>query len=157
MPDKLTSVGGQIVFQCNKASGAAAVLSWRAKALRRKVTSSLAAECYAIVATIGELIYIKAVLSLIFGSTFNEIPTYVMTDSKNLFESIYSSKLCDDKWLITDVVSIKEAINEKQITKVLLVPENEMIANCLAKSGASNCDLMRVLESGQLPMKWLPK
>jgi hypothetical protein len=46
MPDKMTSVGGGVLLLCNRKIGAAAALSRRSNKLRRKVTSSLAGECF---------------------------------------------------------------------------------------------------------------
>ena len=50
MPDKMTSVNGSVLLLCNRKTGAAAVLNWRSKKLRRKVTSSMAGECYSLIA-----------------------------------------------------------------------------------------------------------
>jgi hypothetical protein len=44
-------------------------------------------------ATIGELVYIKAVLEQLFGSRVPNIPTLAVTDSKNLEEAIKSTKV----------------------------------------------------------------
>ena len=57
MPDKLSSVGGQVILLANTSTNMACVLSWRSKKLVRKVVSSLAGEALAIVATIGEIVY----------------------------------------------------------------------------------------------------
>ena len=56
MPDKMTSIGGLVVLMYNRVTHSTAVLSWRSKKLRRKVTSSLAGECYAMIGIIGELV-----------------------------------------------------------------------------------------------------
>ena len=48
MPDKMISVGGSVLMLCNTSDDSAIVLSWRSKILKRKVTSSLAGECYAL-------------------------------------------------------------------------------------------------------------
>ena len=62
MPDKMTSIGGYVVLLYNRMTNATAVLNWRSKKLRRKVTSSLAGECYAMIGIIGELAYTRLFL-----------------------------------------------------------------------------------------------
>ena len=157
MTDKVTSVGGKIILLCNRKTGNAAVLYWRSKKLRRKVTSSLAGECLAMIGVIGELVYIKTVFSQIYGQRVQEIPTIVVTDCRNLEEAVYSSSLVEDRWLITDIAAIKEALEKKEITAVRRVPSERMLANCLTKSGASGEELLSVLRTGkyEVPRDWL--
>ena len=157
MPDKMTSIGGLVVLIYNRVTHATAVLSWRSKKLRRKVTSSLAGECYAMIGIIGELAYTKAVLAQIYGTRMQSIPTIVVTDCKNLEESVHSSSLVEDRWLITDIAAIKEALETKEVTEIRRVPSEKMIANCLTKAGASGAELMTILRTGryEMPEEWL--
>ena len=64
--------------------------------------------------TIGEIVYTKAVLSQILGMGIgvNKLPGIIVTDSKNLEEAVYSTKLVDDTWLILDIAIIKEAMEQ---------------------------------------------
>ena len=96
MPDKLTSVGGQVTMMVNKRTKKTCVLGWRSRQLKRKVVSSLAGEALAMTGVIGETVYIKSVLSQIFGKRVSEIPVIIVTDSRNLEEAVYSTKLVDD-------------------------------------------------------------
>ena len=70
----------------------------------------MAGECLAMIGVIGELVYIKTVFSQIYGQRVQEIPTIVVTDCRNLEEAVYSSSLVEDRWLITDIAAIKEAL-----------------------------------------------
>ena len=159
MPDKMTSIGGMVVLLCNKITGAAAVLSWRSKKLRRKVISSLAGECFAMIGVIGELVYTKAILAQIYGQRIKAITTLVVTDCKNLDEAVHSSSLVEDRWLITDIAAIKEALENREISEVHRVPSERMLANCLTKAGASGEELRTVLRTGrfEIPEEWLTK
>ena len=67
------------------------MLSWRARNIRRVVSSSLAGEALAMLDTIGEIVYTKSVLGFIFGGRIREVPVMIATDSQNLFKSIYSN------------------------------------------------------------------
>ena len=64
------------------------------------MVSSLAAEALAMVASIGELVYMTAVLTQIYGNQVNDIPRVVVTDAKNLEEAVKSTSLVEDPWLI---------------------------------------------------------
>ena len=63
-------------------------------------------ETLAIIATLGELVYTKAVLKQLIGTRIHKIPTLVITDSKNLEEAIYSTSLMED---CSDVCKRSEA------------------------------------------------
>jgi hypothetical protein len=129
MPDKLTSVGGQVIQVVNKETNKACVLGWRSRKLKRKVISSLAGEALAMAGTIGEIVYTKSILSQIFGKRVEEIPVIIVTDSKNLEEAVYSTSLVDDPWLIPDIAMIKEAMEDGTVTSVRRVSSEEMLAN----------------------------
>ena len=149
MPDKLSSVGGQVILLVNTCTNLACVLSWRSKKLVRKVVSSLAGEALAIVAAIGEIVYNKSILKQIFGDRIDDVPVIVYTDSKNLYESVHSSNLVDDAWLITDISIIKDALNDGTVTCLKRVSGDQMLANCLTKFGASAEQLIEVLQTGR--------
>ena len=156
MPDKVTSVSGHVIMLCNSMTNISCVLSWKSKKIKRKVASSLAGEALAMIATIGEVVYIKSILSQIFGTRAMEIPVLVVIDAKNLEESINSTSLVDDKWLVPDIATIKEALENLTVTWVRRVASGDMLANCLTKQGAGASDLLEVLHSGEyrLPGGW---
>ena len=72
------------------------MLSWKSKNLRRKIVSSLAGETLSMIGLSGELVYTKSVLREIFSEEIDFVPSIVVTDSKNLWESIHSTRLVDD-------------------------------------------------------------
>ena len=157
MPDKITSVGGHVMALCNKENNRCCILSWKSKKIRRKVISSLAGEALAMIVTIGEIVYTRAVLEQLYGKRVNMIPSIVVTDSKNLEEAIHSTSLVEDSWLVPDIAVIKEAVEEKTVTHVRRVKSQEMLANCLTKAGASGTELLNVLRIGEykLPGGWV--
>ena len=118
MPDKITSVGGQVIMMVNKETRKTCVLGWRSRKLKRKVISSLAGEALAMTGTIGEIVYTKAILSQILGMGVDKVPVIIVTDSKNLEEAVYSTKLVDDPWLIPDIAIIKEAMEQGTVEDV---------------------------------------
>ena len=156
MPDKATSVAGSVIMLVNRDTGRTCILSWKSKKIRRKVSSSLAGETLAMVMAFGELIYTRSVLRFILGGRVDKIPSVVFTDSNNLFKSVYSTSQVDDSWLIADMASLKDALEEGTVSEVRLVPGNLMIANCLTKAGASGDGLLQILRSGMydVPGGW---
>ena len=108
------------------------------------------------ISTIGEIVYIKAILSQIFGTRAEAIPVMVVIDAKNLEEAINSTSLVDDRWLVPDIATIKEAVEQGTVTWVKRVASEEMLANCLTKRGAGADGLLEVLHSGEysLPGGW---
>ena len=149
MPDKLSSVGGQVVLLANPARDLACVLSWKSKKLVRKVVSSLAGEALAVVAVIGEIVYTKSIIQQIYGEVIENTPVIIVTDSKNLDEAVHSSSLVEDSWLITDVAIIKDALSDGTISCLRRVCSEAMLANCLTKAGASAEQLLDVLQTGK--------
>lgn len=149
MPDKLTSVGGQVILLVNEEKQAACVLHWRSKKLQRKVVSSLAGEALAMVVLIGEIVYNRSILAQIYGEVINGLPAVVFTDCKNLHEAVYSSSLVEDSWLIPDIAIIQEALEQQTVTCIRRVSSDEMLADCLTKAGASGEKLLSVLQTGQ--------
>ena len=149
MPDKITSVGGHVVMMVNKETSKTCVLGWRSRMLKRKVISSLAGEALAMAGTIGEIVYTKAILSQILGKRMDQVPVIIVTDSKNLEEAVYSTKLVEDPWLIPDIAIIKEAMEQGTVAEVKRVASEEMLANCLTKQGASTEGLLTVMMRGE--------
>ena len=149
LPDKMTSCGGQVILLCNMLTDMCCVLLWRSKKIVRKVTSSLAGETLAMIATIGEVVYMKAVLGEMYGRRVEEVPTIIVTDANNLNEAVHSTSLVEDAWLRTDIAAIQDALESGVVTRVFRVGKDDMLADCLTKSGAAATGLLKVLRTGQ--------
>ena len=150
LPDKVSSCGGQVVFMRNSQTSASCVLSWKARKLRRIVTSSTAAETLASNEAVSEVIFLKALLGEIFGSCITEIPVNLYTDSKNVLKTVHSTSMADDPRLRTEIACLKESIEKKEVTSLILLPSEKMLANCMTKKGASAKTFLEVLRNGKL-------
>ena len=128
LPDKMTSCGGQVILLCNMLTDMCCVLLWRSKKIVRKVTSSLAGETLAMIATIGEVVYMKAVLGEMYGRRVEEVPTIIVTDANNLNEAVHSTSLVEDAWLRTDIAAIQDALELGVVTRVFRVGKDDMLA-----------------------------
>ena len=105
---------------------------------------------------IGELVYLKAILMKVFGKRAEKLPTVVVTDSRNLFQTVHSTSLTEDTRLITDVAAIKESLESGEVTKIKWVSGENMLADCLTKAGAPGTSLLRVMKTGKylIPEDW---
>ena len=82
-------------------AGAACVVGWRSKKLKRVVTSSTATETLAANETVREMVYIKAVLREILGDAVDDVSMELFTDSKNMWEAVHIAVLGEDQRLRT--------------------------------------------------------
>ena len=113
------------------------------------VSSSTAAETLAMVETISDMMYTKAILEEIMKSEREiKIPLYVYTDSKNLWKCLHSTALVEDPRLRIDVAIIKESLEKGEIDQVIKIDSKNMIADSLTKKGASAKKLMELLKTG---------
>ena len=150
MPDKLASCGGRAIIVKNKKTNKACLVSWRSKRLKRLVTSSTAAEVLAINDTVGEAVYIQAVLGEVFGKIEQKVPIKVYTDSNNSVKAASTSALVEDSKLRLDLAILKESLETEEIEELNFVKSGQMLANCLTKKGASSKSLMAVLRNGEM-------
>ena len=150
LPDKVSSCGGQVVIIENRKLRTRCVVSWKAKKIKRVVSSSTAAEALALNDTVNEMVYIKEVLKEVFGEQAALIPMEVTTDCKNLYKSVMSTSLNENLRLRTDVTKLQEILKIGEISKLYLVPGSEMLADCLTKRGVSSEKLKLILRKGRL-------
>ena len=76
------------------------------------------------------------------------LPIVGVTDSKSLWENIYSSSQADDLKLRREVASIREQIELKEVAEVKWTPTHLQLADCLTEAQASSEYLISVLTSG---------
>lgn len=141
---------------CDRENSRACVVSWRARRLKRKISSSTAGEAMATLDMIGEVVYLKAILKEIFGSQAEKIPVVIATDSQNVHTAVYSTSQVEEAWSIVDIAAIKDAIDDEHVDMLLKVTGAQMLANCLTKRGAGAASFMEVLREGryEIPGGW---
>ena len=148
------AVGGYVIMLVNKATSRAAVLTWSSKKIDRVCSSSLAAETLSLQKLTGNMFFVRQVLKQMFGPKADNIPGLALTDNQDLFSCVHNLKACEDKRLLADIISIKQAIaDDKTITELRYVPKEEMIADCLTKTGKLGDDLLKIVRTGvyQIP------
>ena len=150
MPDKLASCGGRAIMIKNMKSQKACLVSWRSKRLKRIVASSTAAEVLAVNDTVGEAVYIQAVLKEVFGHREQKVLIKVYTDAKNVYRAASTTAMVEDSKLRLDLALLKESLETGEIEELNFVKSGQMLANSLTKKGASSKGLMAVLRSGEM-------
>ena len=77
-------------------------------------------------------------------------PVICFVDNKSLHESIYSTKLVDEKRLRLDIAAFKQVISQGLIRQVNWCPAENQLADVLTKRGANPSSLLDVIQSGRL-------
>ena len=144
LPDKISSGSGHIVFITGSAGEGAAPIAWTSNKVKRVVESTPAAEALSLQEAIAHGSYLRAVVAEIVDVDKDKIPIKAYTDSNNLFEAVYSTKLVKDRRLRIDMAQIQEAIQEENI-ELLWIPGNEMLADILTKKGVSADSILEYL------------
>ena len=142
-------VGGHVIMILNKVSNAAAIIHWSSKKIDRVVASSLHAETLSMHSLLKNMYFARNLGSEIVGDVFKKMPGLILTDNQDLFSCVHNLKSCEDKRLLADIISIRQAIYEdKTISEVRYVESNLMIADCLTKVTKTGKDLIEVVRSG---------
>ena len=95
-----------MVLLSNKSTNSRCVLGWRARKLKRVVSSSTNAEALAVNDVLDELVFLKEILKEIFGGKTINIPLEVYTDSKNLHRAVNGTSLVDNPRLRIEVAKV---------------------------------------------------
>ena len=141
LPDQVSSGRGHVIFLTGD-DNLAATLAWNSNKVKRVVGSTIAAEALSLQAAISHGFYLKEILIEIQGVDKEDIPIKAYTDSRNLYEAVYLTKLVEDKKLRCDIAQIQENI---QVENVDL-----MLADCLTKQGVNSDKLMRTMKTGKI-------
>ena len=146
LSDCVSSAAGYSIFLFECDGGKCLPICWKANKIKRKVNSTLAAECLALKDGIDHCLFLR---SLLMGmlNTDCKFPIEAWTDNNNTYIAVQTSTQVDDKRLRIDISCIKDCITNDMV-KVQWCPGNEMLANCLTKRGCSADDLLYLISVG---------
>ena len=65
----------------------------------------------------------------------DQLPVTAYVDNKSLWESIHSTRQCEEKLLRNSVAGMKEQLQLGEVRNIEWVPTNEQLADCLTKKG----------------------
>lgn len=141
--DDLSSQLGYLVFMCDK-DDVCHILDFSSKKSKLIVRSIMAAEVYAFVDAFDAVMILAHDL---WKTLDQEIPLYLFTDSKQLFDAILKGKHTTEKRLMIDVRCARQAYKDFEIDSIGLVSGMDNPANGMTEL-SSNGALQKIMESG---------
>ena len=79
-----------------------------------------------------------------------QLPVVAFTDSKSLWESIHSTRQCEEKLLRNSIAGMKELIQHGQVSNICWVPTDKQIADFMTKKGKRGDILLELAGSNYL-------
>ena len=147
--DGIGSIGAHIIFLMNP-TGCVCPLSWVANKIKRVVRSTLSAEMLSLQEGLEDAIYLRKMITEIFNKQPESLPIKIYVDNKSVTQAIYSTKLVDDKRLRLDIASVKESMENNELSGIKWIPSEDQLANCMTKRGTNGYKLMQVLFNGRI-------
>ena len=155
LPDGESSGMGYLIFLSvgftAGVSSPCSLLSWTACKVRRKVSSTCAAETLSLLAALEQAIVMRHQITEILNKSPQFIKIEAFIDNKDAYEAIYSTKQILSGRLRIDIGAIKEMVDNKEIESVSWIPASHQLADCLTKRGASTKTLLETLNTGMFP------
>ena len=125
-------------------------LMWRSAKAKRVVKSVGAAETMALLEGLESAFLLSKVVSEVLCHRQTGVVKVVgVTDNRNLFDSVYSSSLIDDKGILVYLNCIRQMVNLNE-AKIEWVNSEGQISDVLTKMGASSSLIRAVLARGSL-------
>ena len=143
------SQGGYIIFLANN-DNKVIPIQWQSRRIRRIVRSTLAAECLSLLDAVEAAFLLKCLLNEMLKDHTTDVKIESFIDNKSLYDAINTTKCVEDKRLRIDIASLREKLENKEVSKVSWLDTRFQLADCLTKSGASSKGLLEVLKTNQL-------
>ena len=148
LPNKVDTGGGFIVLLVDR-EGHSAPLAWVANKIKRKVSSTLAAECLILLQSIDHAIYLRGLLAEIVNREASVFKMIAMTDSKNLVSNLQSVHQPKEYRLRFEIAQLQQYLSEGLIIEH--ISGCSQLADPLSKRTASSHLLLECLQKGMLP------
>ena len=151
LPDGVSSAQGHVIFLTGE-NHKSCPLAWTSNKIKRKVSSTLAAETLAMEAALDEAVYLGTLLTEIYcnSKVKNNIPITVYTDNKSLHENIHSTKQVHEKRLRINIAEIQRMLASGEVRMVEWIPSKLQLADCLTKRGVDSEWLLECFNTGEL-------
>ena len=125
------SQGGYVILLSDNVSNKLSPIAWQSKRIKRVVKSTLAAEMLALVEAAESCYWLQNILNEVLGTEGYSIECYI--DSQSLYNAANSTTSLTDKTLRIDVAIIHEMLQNNEISKLVWVPSNSQLADCLQR------------------------
>ena len=148
-----SSTGGTVIFLVGENQKCCPLL-WKTSKIRRVCRSSAAAEGMSLSEGLDEAIYLRLLLCQLLGVAKDVIKVLAYTDHEGLRTNI-SNVLhpnVSDKRLKIEISSIRQNLRSGEVNDIIWCSSQQQLADCLTKRGASGTNLLKVLQTGVLPV-----
>ena len=149
-PQRTDSGRGHIIFLVNT-QGIGSVLLWSSNKVKRKVHSILGGETLSFLDGMSAAIYARSLISeMLYQDMYSKVIHITgVTDSRQLVESVSSTKQCTEPRLRIDMAEIQEAVSVGEIT-VKWTDTKHQLADALTKGTADVKLLCKAVEDGDI-------
>ena len=147
LPDGISSGRGHNVFLSDQHNNTSPI-GWNSNKVKRVVGSTIAV-VLSLQKAIDYAYFLWAIIVEIHNVKQLQIPITSYTDSKNLHDAIFSTKMVENKKLRCNIAKMAENIEKKNVNLKWILGD-KMIAFFLTKRGANLKKLMFILETGIL-------
>jgi len=148
LPNKLDTGGGYIVFLVDN-DGHSAPIGWVSNKIRRKVGSTLSAECLILLQAVDHAFYLRGLLAGILNIEPSRFKMKAMSDSKNLVANLHSVHQPKEYRLRFEIAQLQQYVSEG--LEVKHVQGCSQLADPLSKRTASSTLLLQCLNDGKIP------
>jgi hypothetical protein len=87
-------------------------------------------------------------LEEILGLPSKSIDIYAFVDNKSVIDSVYSTKLVDDKRPRIEIAALSESVTRGEVKQIQWCTGQKQLANCLTKAGANGLCVLDILQRG---------
>ena len=141
------SQGGHIIFLADSSSYSCPI-QWKSNRAKRVVRSALAGETLSCADSIDSDFFLRDLIHELLGYT-SPMKIVSMTDSKSLFDNIFSNKAVSDKRLRVEIRLIQESVDNTRV-ELKWIPTKSNLSDPLTKTDASNSLLLETLKKGKI-------
>lgn len=144
----LTSQIGYVICLAD-ASDRANILHWSSIKCKRVTRSVLASELYAMAHGFDLGAVLKATVGRILQFLESNIPLVVCTDSRSLYHCLVKLGTTQEKWLMIDVMSLRQSYERRKITEIRWIDGDSNPADAMTKTKASPA-LKKLIDSNKI-------
>ena len=135
------SQAGFIIYLENESGDMTCPVYWQSRRIERVVTSSMAAECYALTEGAQFALFLKKVLGqLVVGANIKII---CMTDNLNLRNVLYAETKPRNRWFRMNISCLCEMMEYGELDEVVWVDSTKQLADPLTKGGVCRDKLIK--------------
>jgi hypothetical protein len=128
------SVGGSLVMLASVKSNSIVPLYWKSKVITKVSTSMKDAETHDLFKNVADAAFAAMnIETLLFGDYEKKMKVEVYTDKKPLLESIASTKIVENKFLVSEINAMKQLIEDETIKNITWVETKDQLADILTK------------------------